>query len=369
MGGIGKTELALQYALKHLESETYPGGICWLQARQEVAAQIVEFAQSHLGLVLPENQELTATVRCQHQRWRTEKTLIVFDDVQDYRDIEAVLPPVRSQFQVLLTTRRNFGASVQTYEIKVLSEADSLELLRRLVQDQRVDQDLVTAKRVCEWLGYLPLGLELVGRYLARKKDVSIAKLWERLQSKRLQAKALLEAEPGMTASLGVTAAFELSWQDLTEDAKRLAALLSLFALAEIPWTVVQACLPEVEEEELEDWRDEQLLGLSLISRAGEGLYELHQLLREFFAVKRSQILDLDTTQQSLYSAITDEADRAKNKPTHSQLQETTIVIPHLQEAIEWYEVPGREEQLGVCLGWHSSTVHKGIMGRQNRCR
>ncbi|MEH2404479.1 hypothetical protein [Nostoc sp.] len=30
MGGIGKTELALQYALRHLVGKVYSGGVCWL---------------------------------------------------------------------------------------------------------------------------------------------------------------------------------------------------------------------------------------------------------------------------------------------------------------------------------------------------
>ncbi|WP_333272215.1 hypothetical protein [Microcoleus sp. herbarium19] len=32
MGGVGKTELALQYAHLHWQQQTYPGGICWLMA-------------------------------------------------------------------------------------------------------------------------------------------------------------------------------------------------------------------------------------------------------------------------------------------------------------------------------------------------
>lgn len=35
MGGVGKTELATQYSLLHLLLNTYPGGICWLRARDE----------------------------------------------------------------------------------------------------------------------------------------------------------------------------------------------------------------------------------------------------------------------------------------------------------------------------------------------
>jgi hypothetical protein len=44
MGGVGKTELATQYALLHLLLLTYPGGICWLRARDEdVGIQILDF--------------------------------------------------------------------------------------------------------------------------------------------------------------------------------------------------------------------------------------------------------------------------------------------------------------------------------------
>ncbi len=161
-------------------------------------------------------------------------------------------------------------------------ERDDKDL--RLLQEVA---DLATAKQICAWLGYLPLGVELVGRYWARKPGLTIAKLWERLQAQKLAAKALLDTESGMTASLGVTAAFELSWQALAESAQQLAAVLSLFALVEIPWRLVEQCLPEDDAEELEEIRDQVLLGANLLKRVDQGMYQLHQLLREFFAAKR----------------------------------------------------------------------------------
>ena len=49
MGGVGKTELARQYALQY--KTAYPGGVCWLQARDlDVAPQIVEFAAVYLHI-------------------------------------------------------------------------------------------------------------------------------------------------------------------------------------------------------------------------------------------------------------------------------------------------------------------------------
>jgi hypothetical protein len=84
MGGVGKTELALQYAIAH--QNTYPGGICWLEAReQNIGDQIVEFATVHLGLKLPDHlKELASQVRWCWQRWHPEPVLIIFNDVADY---------------------------------------------------------------------------------------------------------------------------------------------------------------------------------------------------------------------------------------------------------------------------------------------
>jgi len=291
------------------------------------------FARSQLNLTIPEDRELAEKVAWCWRNWEKKETLIVLDNVQQYDDIASVLPPQRSQFRVLLTTRSRFGHPVEDFEIKVLSEEKSLELLRAIVQDQRIDQDLATAKQVCEWLGYLPLGLELVGRYLAKKKNVSIAVLWQRLQDKKLFAKALLKAEPEMTASLGVTAAFELSWQDLNEKSQQLAALLSMFALAEIPWSLVEACLPEEEPEDLEDLRDEKLLGLSLLERTGQEMYQLHQLLREFFAVKREQMAEVEEWKRSFCKVMVREGQKIPQQPTLSVLQAVLPTIPHLKEA------------------------------------
>ncbi|MBD2060359.1 tetratricopeptide repeat protein [Oculatella sp. FACHB-28] len=339
MGGIGKTELAAQYALQQRDIGTYPGGICWLRAREDLSTQIVLFAQSQLGLTILEDLELAEQVSLCWRNWQPGETLVVFDDVQQYQDIASVLPPQRSQFRVLLTTRLTLGTPVQNFEIKVLSEEKAIELLRAFATQGRAGNDprfpeaiADLEKQLCQWLGYLPLGLELVGRYLARKPDTSLETLWRRLQDKRLEAKALKDAAPEMTAPLGVAAAFELSWEVLDESARQLAAFLSLFALAEIPWTLVEACCLEEYTEDVEDWRDASLLNLHLLERTGEGTYQLHQLLREFFAAKREQGAEADEMKQTLCQVMSAAAERMPIAPTLAQIEQFTPVIPHLKE-------------------------------------
>ncbi len=331
MGGIGKTELALQYSSRYLDE--YPGGICWLRAREDISLQVVVFARRFLGLEPPSDLFVTEQVAWCWRNWMAGEVLIIFDDVQNYADIQALLPPPKSRFNVLLTTRSRFGFGVQEMVIDALSASSALELLRSLVPDGRIDQELDAATQLCKWLGYLPLALQLVGQYLVQKKDLSVAKLWERLQNQRLAAKALLEPDVGMTATLGVGAAFELSWQELNEEAQQLAALLSLFALAGIPWALVQQCLPEADEEALENLRDEQLVNSSLLSYEGKEVYQLHQLLREFFAVKRSQMPTDEEMKRSFCRELC-EIDLQISLPlTISAIEQLAPLIPHLKEA------------------------------------
>jgi predicted ATP-dependent serine protease len=67
MPGVGKSELALYYA--HSYGQSYPGGICWVDAQEEdIAIQIVQFAQ-RLGLVPPEDDESNNQLRYCWQNW------------------------------------------------------------------------------------------------------------------------------------------------------------------------------------------------------------------------------------------------------------------------------------------------------------
>ncbi|MGB3768012.1 MAG: NB-ARC domain-containing protein, partial [Phormidesmis sp.] len=289
MGGIGKTELALQYAIAQFEAGRYPGGICWLRAReQEVATQITAFAQTHLGLTLPE-LEIDGQVRYCWQHWPAGEVLVVIDDVTGYDKIEAYLPPSDPRFRLLLTTRLNLGRSVESFDIEELDEASALALLEGILADGRVQAQWAKAKELCGWVGYLPLGLELLGRYLADDEDLSIQELLEELEETRLAAEALQEVAPGMTANLGVLQALELSWRELSEQARDLACVLGMFAAAPIPWELVEKCLEHVDGKVLRKARQKELLYRSLLKRVGEGQYQLHQIVQAFLRVKLEQ--------------------------------------------------------------------------------
>ncbi|NJL83514.1 MAG: hypothetical protein HC890_12200 [Chloroflexaceae bacterium] len=109
MGGVGKTELVLQYALR--SAVAYPGGRCWLSVRGgNLGLEIVNFGR-RLGIRVPDGLELREQVRFVWTQWPEELTLIVFDDVAKWEAIQEFQPPVESHFKVLLTSRnRKLGS-------------------------------------------------------------------------------------------------------------------------------------------------------------------------------------------------------------------------------------------------------------------
>ncbi|HIK57409.1 MAG TPA: tetratricopeptide repeat protein, partial [Synechococcales cyanobacterium M55_K2018_004] len=340
MGGVGKTELALQYATAKLREGAYPGGVCWLGAReQELGMQITQYFQAQLGLSLPDGlDDLAAQVGYCWRHWREGEVLVVVDDVayQRVEDYEAEIKPylpTDPRFRVLVTTRQNLGASFCTVPLGVLAAAAALEVLRDLAGASRIDRQIAEAKLLCEWLGYLPLGLELVGRYLASKPDLTLAELLRRLEQQKLAARALSRQEAMTATHESVAAAFELSWNDLTAAQRHLGERLSLFALAPIPWALVKAMQPEADAEDLEDDRD-TLVNRNLLNRVGEGSYQLHSLIREFFADKRGQATDADDLTRIHCAVLGQVAQQIPWTAPQATYLGFAPVVPHLREVV-----------------------------------
>ncbi|MEG4005278.1 tetratricopeptide repeat protein [Microcoleus sp. Pol11C1] len=356
MGGIGKTELAWQYANFHREHNTYSAGIWWLFVREiNLAPQVLQKAL-RMGIQPPDTLDnLEERLQFCYEEWAKQTSgnaLLVLDDVSDYRAIQRLLPR-NPRFKVLLTARQFVPSPVGCLPLKVLKPEAALNLLRLTAGDLpgnglgRIDAQLEDAQALCQWLDYLPLGIELVGRYLRRKRALSLATVLQRLQSQRLEARALQEAEAGMTARRGVAAAFELSWAELKPPARTLGCLLSVFALAAIPWELVAECLPDWDEEKLEDCRDDELLEQSLLSLVEDetsdsgqsGLlqprYQLHALIREFFAVKLQGHADAENLRRSFAAALTAVAKTIPQTVTLEVQERVKEALPHLEVVAE----------------------------------
>jgi tetratricopeptide (TPR) repeat protein len=375
MGGVGKSELALQYALRNLLTD-YSGGICWLRGNEgTLPTQLQDFVQVQLGETMPDGLDSGEKLAGHCWRRLSERVegrmLVVLDDVKDYENVKPFLPPLDGKFRVLATTRLGLGTAMQQYTLDVLVLAAAVDLLKSFLPeaDPRRGND-AEIEKLCEWLGRLPLAIELVGRYLARKPDLSIVKMQERLNAKKLQQDALTDTQrralAEMTAKLNVAAAFDLSWQELSEGAQKLACLLSLFALAPIHWQWVMDAMGDVDEEDLETCRDDELLNLHLLERKQQGVYELHQLLREYFQFQLQQHPEWQALRQQVAVSLLNISKGIEQAITLDRIKEVSPAIPHLEmlgrEMLD--DIPHPEESenlLWVFSGTASFYEAKGL--------
>ncbi len=330
MGGVGKTELATQYAKQHLQN--YQGGVCWLSAQGiDVGIQILRFAELKFKLIAPDDWKLADRLRYCWQNWQQGEVLLVFDDVTDYKkQVQPYLPPESPRFKVLLTTRLGFDRTLPQLPLGVLKPLAAMKLLKSLVDRERLKSEPWVARRICKFLGYLPLALELVGRYLDTMPDLSLETLLKRLEKKRLEHEAIAKANPLMRYEYGVGEAFALSWEQLDENAQRLSCWLSLYALADIPLSV--ETIEDDEKQELWEKAIAELRKLHLIQWQSKGIYRLHPLIRQFFQMKLDKSSEASEVKTNFTAQMVKVAKQIPQQPNREDIFNLTPHIPHLAE-------------------------------------
>jgi len=359
MGGIGKTELARQFGWQQWREKAYPGGICWLNVAESdggfIGTSILDFARVHLKLTLPDEGELDIKIRYCWQNWLAGNVLIIFDDVRDYQQIKDYLPPQEEKrFQVLITTRKEYlSATIATFRVEVLKEEDALDLLRSYLENNRIDTQIEEAKLLCQDLGYLPLGLELVARLLVRRQDWKISKIRQKLAKKGLEERILAKNPKfhgEMTAERGLEAAFNLSWEELNSepdaqieelhsepDAQILALYLSLFALAPFPKGMILDLFPDEDGDTVEEWLTDSLVHLSLVQDMGDGWYEIHPLLRRYFRDKLEASPHAEPAKRRYCGIMAKKSAEMPQNPTVEIVEDFKPFLLHLQASVGEY--------------------------------
>ena len=313
--------------------------------------QVEQFLLEEFEVRPPDGLEEAGRLRWCWRHWpkgeptvtgtKGERVLVVVDNVEAYKGVVELLPKQSGRFDVVLTSRRvPVGRVVQELSLEELLPDDALALLAVLVGEERVVRERGVAEEICGWLGYLPLGLELVGTFLGQssKQDMPLAAMLEELKGKSLTAQALVEVEDaGMTAQLGVAAAFEVTWGSdcLGEEAQQLACLLSVFGAAPVPWGLVDGMVPEEQKEVMTRARDDQLFRYHLLQRVEEGIYRLHPLIREFLQAKLELREDAAELKGAVVGVLVLLARKVPQALTIQQVPVFALVLPHWEEVIE----------------------------------
>ena len=241
MGGIGKTQLAVEYAYRY--GTKYPGGIYWVNAAQDLLLQGMAEVAEKIGLRttddVSESQRLTYLANALAKHLNSQLgALVVFDNVEDSQVLRlpvASFIPSELNCHILFTTRRRDVNKTfyRSFEVTVLPENTALQLLLRHPTRQPVIEpkhnDHAWARIICITLGYLPLAIELAGAYLGKYDEISLQDYRYRLLDEgameTVDDTELRPEDMPTRHDTAINATLKLSWEAIQGDPDAQLAL------------------------------------------------------------------------------------------------------------------------------------------------
>ncbi len=315
--GAGKTTLALRAA--HDLAGRFPDGQLMFDLRgtdddapdaAELLLRVLKalgVADRDLAMAGPQGHpELCRRVLAER------RCLLVLDNARDEAQVRPLLPGAGAGM-VVVTSRRMLTGLESVHRLpSANSPAEAAVFLTSLVGQERAEAEPGALAEVAGHCGHLPLALRVAGNWLATRTGWTVRRLADRLalEERRLDALA--------AGDLRLSAAFDLSYRQLTPTAARMFRLL---ALVDGPDAGVAGAArltgqsPFDAEDTLEELVETGLLG------ADRDRYRFHDLLR-LYARDRLRAEEPAGAAEAARTAL------------HRWLLETTVM------AGRWYE-PG----------------------------
>lgn len=305
VGGVGKTCLAVRWA--HSVSDRFPDGQLFADLRGydehlepttagEILGRFLRSLSVPIGQIPAEPEERAALYR---SLLADRRVLVVLDNVRTYAQVSPLLPS-SGGCCVLVTSREQLSEMVawppQAWvRLGRLSPYEAVELLGKIVGEERIAADPPSAARLVELCDLLPLALRIAGARLASKPHWTVSRLVRRLSDERLRLDELSSGESQVRAS------FTLTYRGLSAPTALLYRSLGLLDVPDFGAWVAAALLDTdlmTGEQLIEQLVDAQFLDVVGLDATGHPRYRFQNLLR-LFARERAEAEETPEEQQA----------------------------------------------------------------------
>lgn len=304
MAGVGKTALALRAA--HAKATSFPDGQLYVDLRGgddvlDPGHVLYRFliALGVPGSAIPDGTEERAASYRSHLSRR--RMIVVLDNAASEEQIRPLIPG-GAHCSVLITSRDRLSglASAHVVDLDVFEPDEAVDLLGRVLNDERVGNDPEAADELCALCGYVPLAVRIAGARLASRPHWSLGRFVELLGDER---RRLDELKAG---DLAVRSSLALSYAGLDPDARRALRLLGSCRVPSFAEWGVAAALgmsPEKGSAHLAALIDAHLVESIGTDATGQSRYKLHDLVA-LFAAERGEVEDEPTVRAEAMSRV-----------------------------------------------------------------
>ena len=258
LGGIGKTQIAIEYSYRY--SEQYQA-ILWLDAssRETLSKGLRSFAYE---LALEEEDKkdedrLFATAK--HWLQNQSAWLLILDHIDDAAIIDLIIPS-QGDGQILLTTTRFLFETYTMLPVPMFMPPESILFLLRRARiipmipmpaslEQAPPDTISHAEAIVQKIGGFPLALDQVGAYLEETGGGlnTYLELFSRHRAKLLERRGHAVSDHTDAATLTIARAIE----EATQKVERNVFLLRLLAFLHpnaIPYEMLRRGAGEIDE-------------------------------------------------------------------------------------------------------------------------
>ncbi len=358
LGGVGKTQTALEYAARHRRD--YPGGVFWVNA-ESPSGLTAGFVDAATALRLPAaadsvDQELGVRAALE---WFTavDGWLLILDNVEDRTAIVRFVP--EGGGHVLITSREAVFAEIgiaRGLEVRDLESDEAVRFLfSRTGRDESDVGERTAAIALAAELGHLPLALEQAAAYVG-ETNARFSAYLEAFRTRRIE---LLEKRHGLMSHQSIAVTWAANFAAVQRISTAAAEALRVSAFLDpdaIPFELLSRGAPHLGEPIAQAVADgselavaELLVPLTRYSLlrydAGAQAFGVHRLVLE---IVRSAIAQ---PQRVIYAERAIAAlDAVFPNGDYGDWPQCNRLVAHAASASAWIEAEGTPSECAVRL-------------------